>query len=87
MTRPMRPRRVRDAHKRQHWNRACGFDGRFRQLSILNVAIGEYQVSASQDGFKTAVSETFPVVVGARQRADLSLEVGSTSDRQRPAAR
>ncbi|MEZ5392122.1 MAG: TonB-dependent receptor [Bryobacterales bacterium] len=47
---------------------------------FLNVAIGEYQISASQDGFKTAVSETFSVAVGARQRADLSLEVGSTSE-------
>jgi hypothetical protein len=47
---------------------------------FLNVAIGQYQVQAEQAGFKTAVSEIFTVVVGARQRVDLRLDVGSTTE-------
>jgi len=47
---------------------------------FLNVAIGQYQVAAAASGFKTAVSDIFTVVVGARQRADLTLEVGRASE-------
>ncbi len=47
---------------------------------FLNVAPGQYQVQASSEGFKTAVSDIFTVVVGARQRADIALEVGSTTE-------
>ena len=47
---------------------------------FLNISPGQYQVQASNAGFKTAVSDIFTVVVGARQRADLNLEVGETSE-------
>jgi hypothetical protein len=47
---------------------------------FLNVSIGQYQVAAAQDGFKKAVSEIFTVVVGARQRVGLRLDVGATSE-------
>lgn len=47
---------------------------------FLNVAPGQYQVQAAREGFKTAVSDIFSVVVGARQRADIALEVGSTTE-------
>jgi hypothetical protein len=46
---------------------------------FLNVPIGTYTVKASQSGFKTAVAEQFTVVVNARQRVDLTLAVGDTS--------
>ena len=47
---------------------------------FLNVQIGQYQVEAEQIGFKKAVSDVFTVVVGARQRADLMLEVGEATE-------
>ena len=54
-----------------------GTTGNFQ---FLNVAIGQYQVDAEHTGFKKAVSDTFSVVVGARQRVDLVLEVGETTE-------
>ncbi|MBI1353193.1 MAG: TonB-dependent receptor plug domain-containing protein [Acidobacteria bacterium] len=47
---------------------------------FLNVPNGQYQVAAEAPGFKTSVSDAFTVEVGARQRADLELEVGATSE-------
>ena len=46
---------------------------------FLNVPIGTYTVAASLTGFKTAVAEEFTVTVTARQRVDLSLAVGDTT--------
>ena len=47
---------------------------------FANVKPGEYKLEATAKGFKTAVANTFAVTVNARQRVDLKLEVGSTSD-------
>ena len=49
-------------------------------FQFLNVPNGRYQVEAESAGFKKAVSDIFSVVVGARQRVDLSLEVGDVSE-------
>jgi hypothetical protein len=45
-----------------------------------NVKAGLYKVEAAAKGFKTGTSEQFTVTVNARQRVDLKLEVGSTSE-------
>lgn len=45
-----------------------------------NVRIGTYRVRAEASGFQTAVADTFTVRVNARQRVDLSLPVGQTSE-------
>jgi hypothetical protein len=47
---------------------------------FLNTAIGQYQVEAGMTGFKRAVSDVFSVAVSARQRVDLRLEVGDTTE-------
>lgn len=47
---------------------------------FLNISPGQYQVQATSTGFKSSVSDIFTVVVGARQRADLNLEVGEASE-------
>ena len=52
-------------------------DGNYQ---FLNVRIGQYTVSAERPGFKLAVSDPFSVTVGARQRADLKLEVGEHTE-------
>ncbi|MBI1353192.1 MAG: TonB-dependent receptor plug domain-containing protein [Acidobacteria bacterium] len=49
-------------------------------FQFLNVPIGSYQVEAENAGFKKAVSDIFTVVVGARQRVDLNLQVGDTTE-------
>ncbi|MBI4874187.1 MAG: TonB-dependent receptor [Acidobacteria bacterium] len=48
-------------------------------FEFLTVRIGSYRAKAEAAGFKTAVAGEFTVVVGARQRVDLRLEVGETS--------
>ena len=48
---------------------------------FLNVRIGEYSLTAEKTGFKSATAERFTVTVNARQRVDLKLEVGATSDK------
>ena len=45
-------------------------------FQFLDVRIGRYQVVAQLTGFKSAATAPFTVTVGARQRVDLSLEVG-----------
>jgi Carboxypeptidase regulatory-like domain/TonB-dependent Receptor Plug Domain len=45
-----------------------------------SVKPGEYRLTAELSGFKTARTDTFTVTVGARQRVDLLLEVGGTSE-------
>ncbi len=47
---------------------------------FFNVRIGRYRVSAEHTGFKKAVSDPFTVVVSARQRVDLRLEVGEVTE-------
>ena len=44
-----------------------------------NVSRGTYRVRAEAAGFKAAVAEEFTVTVGARQRVDLKLQVGETT--------
>jgi len=46
---------------------------------FVNVRIGTYRVKAESAGFKTAVAEDFTVTVNARQRVDLTLAVGETT--------
>jgi hypothetical protein len=48
-------------------------------FEFLTVRIGNYRVKAEAAGFKTAVAAEFTVTVGARQRVDLKLEVGDTT--------
>ncbi|HYZ87242.1 MAG TPA: carboxypeptidase regulatory-like domain-containing protein, partial [Bryobacteraceae bacterium] len=47
---------------------------------FLNVRIGPYSVSAEYEGFKKATSNEFRLTVGARQRVDLGLEVGTAAE-------
>jgi hypothetical protein len=46
---------------------------------FLNLRIGTYQVTAETSGFKTAVSDAFSLTVNARQRVNLTLEVGEVT--------
>jgi hypothetical protein len=46
---------------------------------FFNVRLGSYRVKAESAGFKVAVAEEFTVAVGARQRVDLTLQVGEAS--------
>jgi hypothetical protein len=48
---------------------------------FLNVRIGEYSLTAEKPGFKAATAERFGVTVNARQRVDLKLDVGATSEK------
>ena len=52
-------------------------DGNYQ---ILNVAIGTYRLSGESQGFKRAVASQFTVAVGARQRVDLTLQVGDVAE-------
>ena len=47
---------------------------------FFNVRVGTYRVKAEAPGFKLAVADTFTVTVAARQRVDLTLEVGTASE-------
>jgi len=47
---------------------------------ILNVRNGTYTVRAEMQGFSTAVAENVKVTVNARQRVDLSMQVGSINE-------
>jgi hypothetical protein len=47
---------------------------------FLNVRIGRYTVVAEMSGFSTATAENFTVTVGARQRVDLELKVGTVTE-------
>ncbi|MBM3764225.1 MAG: TonB-dependent receptor [Acidobacteria bacterium] len=47
---------------------------------FFNVKAGSYKLEGTAKGFKSAVANTFSVTVNARQRVDLKLEVGSTSE-------
>jgi hypothetical protein len=54
-----------------------GADGSYL---FSNVKAGEYKLEAAAKGFKLGVANNFTVTVNARQRVDLRLEVGSTSE-------
>ena len=45
-----------------------------------DVKIGQYQVIAKAVGFDTSATESFTVTVNARQRVDIAMKVGSTSE-------
>ena len=47
---------------------------------FLTVRAGRYKIAAEAAGFKTAVAQEFEVTVNARQRVDLQLEVGATTE-------
>ena len=49
-------------------------------FEFSSVKPGQYKLTAEMRGFKTAQTDRITVMVGARQRVDLSLEIGSTSD-------
>jgi hypothetical protein len=48
---------------------------------FFTVRIGTYVVSAEKQGFAVAVADNVQVTVGARQRVDLSLQVGNVTER------
>ncbi|MBY0504214.1 MAG: carboxypeptidase regulatory-like domain-containing protein [Bryobacteraceae bacterium] len=47
---------------------------------FLNLRIGSYRVIAELSGFKRAQSDPFTLVVNARQRVDLTLEIGNITE-------
>ncbi|MEO7650700.1 MAG: TonB-dependent receptor, partial [Bryobacteraceae bacterium] len=47
--------------------------------TFLNVRIGNYRVRAEAPGFKASVANEFNVAVNAKQRVDLALAVGETT--------
>ena len=49
-------------------------------FEFFNVRIGRYVVRSEKQGFASTVSPAFPVVVGARQRLDLRMNVGAISE-------
>ncbi len=54
-----------------------GEDGSF---TFTNVKIGTYQLTAEAPGFSRAVAKDIAVSVNARQRVDLSLQVGAVTE-------
>src|SRR5687767_12120576 len=52
-------------------------DGNYQ---LLNVPIGTYRLAAEAAGFKRAVASEFTVTVAARQRVDLTLQVGDVAE-------
>ena len=48
---------------------------------FVNVRVGTYLLTAEKQGFAVAVADNVQVAVGARQRVDLSLQVGQLSER------
>ena len=46
---------------------------------FINVQIGTYRVKAESTGFKTSITESFDLAVSARQRVDITLSVGDTT--------
>lgn len=50
------------------------------QFTFTSVRIGEYKVKASASGFGDAATEPFSAQVNARQRVDVSLKPGATTE-------
>src|SRR5436853_7564203 len=48
--------------------------------TFFDVKIGRYKLKAEAQGFKAAVAEEFTVTVNARQRVDLTLQVGAVTE-------
>jgi hypothetical protein len=48
---------------------------------FLNQRIGEYRVTAEAQGFRQAASDAFTLTVNARQRVNLTLQVGEVTQR------
>src|SRR5688572_19694198 len=48
--------------------------------SFLNQRIGEYRVTAESPGFKQVSSDVFTLTVNARQRVNLTLQVGEVTE-------
>jgi hypothetical protein len=48
--------------------------------TFFDVMIGRYRLRAEAPGFKAAVAEEFTVTVNARQRVDLTLEIGAVTE-------
>jgi hypothetical protein len=48
---------------------------------FFTVRVGTYVVTAEKEGFAVAVADNVRVAVGARQRVDLSLQVGALTER------
>lgn len=49
-------------------------------FEFFNVRIGRYTVKSQKEGFAATGSPAFAVLVGARQRVDLEMKVGSTTE-------
>lgn len=47
---------------------------------FVNIRLGSYRVHVSSPGFQTATTDPFDLAVNARQRVDLTLQVGQTSE-------
>src|SRR5215203_1182758 len=45
-----------------------------------NIRIGDYRVSAEKQGFSTAVAERVNVTVNARQRVDMTMQLGAVTE-------
>jgi hypothetical protein len=54
--------------------------GETGDYQFLNVRIGRYRVSAEKAGFSVAVADDVSVTVNARQRVDLTLQVGQVTE-------
>ncbi|MFN0084538.1 MAG: TonB-dependent receptor domain-containing protein [Blastocatellia bacterium] len=52
-------------------------DGNYQ---FANVRIGNYRVSAEKQGFSTAVAERVNMTVNARQRVDLTMQLGAVTE-------
>jgi hypothetical protein len=50
------------------------------EYEFLTVKIGDYKVTAEAPGFSSATTDTFNVAVNARQRVDLTLQVGANTE-------
>src|SRR5258708_1520874 len=50
-------------------------------FQFLNARIGKYTLTAEREGFKAATADRFTVTVNSRQRVDLTLQVGATSEK------
>jgi hypothetical protein len=50
------------------------------EYEFLTVKIGNYKVTAEAPGFSSTATDTFNVAVSARQRVDLTLQVGATTE-------
>jgi hypothetical protein len=58
--------------------RVSDADGNYE---FVTVRIGTYLVTAEREGFAVAVADNVRIAVGARQRVDLTLQVGAVTER------